>query len=107
MKTCILVAFLFAAVPLYAQDFIRDDDFSITPGGGSFFALRHNKPAGKPYIEIIGSPLAMDRAINQAEKGGYKLEVAGPFAWHTSAATFIRKKWDPRFGGGGRKRKNW
>ena len=93
MLVCTLFVLVFAS--LCAAE---EDDYSVTPGGGSFYALRHNLPGKKPYIEIVGSPIALRRAKNQARKGEYKLDVAGPFAWHTNAARYIQANWDRSFG---------
>lgn len=101
-KIMMIFAIFFFVAFTHAID--MDDISSITPGGGRFYAIRHTRSDGKPLIEIIGSPIALQRARNQAMRGGYELEIKGPFSWHTHAAKFVRQNWDPGFGGKRRKR---
>lgn len=72
--------------------------YSFSEGTGSFYALRHNKPGSAPYLEVIGSGIAINRAKRQAREGGYTLDVKGPFGGFKEATTFIRKEWDTSFG---------
>ena len=95
-----MIAFLIF-VPLTSQTSSKaapkDGEFSMTPGSGSFYAVRHNKPGQKPEMEVIGSAIAMQRANNQARKGGYTLDIKGPFPGNRDALAFIRKHWDAHF----------
>jgi len=76
----------------------NDQEYSFSEGTGSFYALCHHKPGPAPYVEVIGSSIAMNRAKTQAREGGYPLDVKGPFGGIKEATEFIRKEWDPRFG---------
>jgi hypothetical protein len=83
---------------LVAPSAIDGPEYSFTEGIGQFCALRHHKPGAAPYVEVIGSGIAMKRAKKQARDGGYTLDIKGPFSGYPEALAFIRKEWDPRYG---------
>lgn len=96
MKGCLFAALLLGVI--FSARALPQGDYSITPGGGCFYALRHHAPGRAAKIEVVGSEAAVERAKNQARKGVYTLDIAGPFGWHTEATTFIRVNWDANFG---------
>ncbi|MEI6633250.1 MAG: hypothetical protein WCP22_05450 [Chlamydiota bacterium] len=76
----------------------NDQQYSFSAGAGTFYALRHHKPGAAPYVEVIGSDIAMNRAKKQAREGGYTLDIKGPFGGHREALTFIREEWERCYG---------
>lgn len=74
------------------------EKYSISPGMGAFYAIRHHRSADKPYIEIVGSEIALNRAKHQAQEGAYTLDIQGPFAGILEATAFVRSNWDPSYG---------
>ncbi|MDD5557765.1 MAG: hypothetical protein PHN82_11045 [bacterium] len=73
------------------------EGYSVTPGGGDFFAIRHHRPAGM-FIEIVGSEIALNRARNQAASGDYTIDIHGPFPGVHEATAYIQQKWDGSYG---------
>lgn len=74
------------------------DEYSFSEGSGQYYALRHSPPGKEAFEEVVGSAIAMNRAKRQARKGGYTLEIKGPFGGVREATEFIRREWDPEFG---------
>jgi hypothetical protein len=94
---CALFTLVLAAPPI-GGGIPESSDYSFSEGTGSFYALRHDKPGAAPYVEVIGSSIAMNRAKKQAREGGYPLDIKGPFGGIKEATDFIREEWDPRYG---------
>lgn len=95
MNLAILAA---VAVSLVSPSAVAGDEYSFSEGAGRFYALRHRPADKEPHEEVVGSGIAMNRARRQAHKGGYELEIKGPFGGPREASSFIRSAWNPEFG---------